>query len=377
MKTSLHILSTLQTNIGDEFIRDGILSVLHTLHPAFPYNVTVYNKHQPWTFYPKGHPIRWVEPLAKRNLRGWRPLARLLGRIPGNRFFEAHLVIQSGTPILWQGACRSEWAGPFWSSFAAHPHRRAPLFNLGGGSCYSWLKPPERLEGEDRTFARRMVELSQLLTVRDPLAARLLGEASGRDIPVIPCPAFLAGRFHVPTPAPAGEVLLLNVMPRAGHFDYQQNIRADDWKQSVDHLIQTHRKTFRMRFVCHSQQELDFARTQWPEFEAFRPDSPQAYFEGCQGAVAAVTNRLHAAVGLSGLGIPGIAIGTDTRMLMTQQIGICTLFAPEATPDRLAQELAEILRQRESLSESLSRKREQVMQTYVDLLAKQPALSQA
>ena len=363
----ISFLSSLNTNIGDEFIRDGLISVLTSLLPENKWSWNVYNKHQPWTFYPRAHPAQ-LAGLVDRNFhRGWRKCLNVLSSLPGNQFFDADLVIQSGTPIIWNGAHRSEWAIPFWKNFAQKNQGKIPLLNLAGGSCYAWSSPPSQLQGKDRDFAATMVDACSVTTTRDPLAAQLLSEASGKEIPLLPCSAFLAGQHHANVKKPDGRILF-NVMPIGGHFDYLKQIDPSVWLNTVMETLQNLPGDCRAEFICHSRSELDFAQKHWSAFPIHMPENPRAYFRCCEGATAAVVNRLHAAVGLSGLGIPSIAIGTDTRLLMTREIGIPSLFAPEVTTESLIGELRGLLAERETRSQILQQKRTVLFKSYQDIL---------
>jgi len=371
-KTKIYFLSTLNTNIGDEFIRDGLISVISSLCEPDEWNWKAFNKHQPWTFYPKAHPAQLARVVDTCFHRGWHKALNILSSLPGNQFVNADLIIQSGTPVIWKGASNSEWATPFWRNLVFKNKNRIPVLNIGGGSCYAWSNPPKALEAADREFARKMVENCVFTTCREPLAAKLLSEASGKEITVIDCPGFLAGMSHE-TPKPTDGRILINAMPIGGHFDYMKQVNPDSWRKILDKQILELKKDFTIEFVCHDAKEASFASSYWPSHTLHQPKTPSEYFQICVGAHAAIVNRLHAAVGLSGLGIPCIAIGTDTRLLMTQNIGIPSLFLPDITHDKLTSEIRELLVDRENRSQLLLEKQAQVFERYRLLL--QPYLS--
>ncbi len=366
-KLKIGILSTVHTNIGDEFIRDGILSVIQDILGQDTCEFTVYNKHQPWTFYPTYHPARLAGVVDSVFHRGWHKGLNLLSHFSGNRFFNSDLILQSGTPIIWENASKSEWATPFWRNVVFKNTTRIPVLNIGGGSCYAWSKPPETLDGDDREFACKMVQNSDLTTCREPLAAKLLSEASGEEITAMECPGFLAGLVHA-SPKPSDGRILVNAMPIGGHFDYMKQVDPNAWRKTLDEQILKLKKEFRIEFICHGEKEADFASTHWPAYTHHYPRNPSDYFQICAGAHAALVNRLHAAVGLSGLGIPCIAMGTDTRLLMTHQIGIPSLFVPEVTQERLSAEIQTLLADREHESQRLLENRATVFDRYRVLL---------
>jgi hypothetical protein len=206
-----------------------------------------------------------------------------------------------------------------------------------------------------------------LTTTREGLAAKLLGKAAGVDIPVLSCPALLAGQTHV-APERGGSTFILNFMPRAGHFDELRQIDPESWKTAFCEAVRCLEARFHPIFLCHSEPELQAARTIWPQHRAVFPQTTGDYFNTVKGAYGGLVNRLHAAVGLAGLGIPSIAVGTDTRMLMTKQIGIETLFAPDAAAPMLVQQLESLLERRDEISAALLRMREETLSGYISLL---------
>ncbi len=365
-------LSTRDTNIGDDFIRVGVLDLLHEALSPTETDVTIYNKHTPWELYPSWHPARCAAVMHAVFGGKWRKGHDLLSHLPGNKLLKSDLILQCGTPVIWKQAYACEWAVPFWKMATKRPSN-VSLLNLGAGSCYPDSAPPDSLTGRDKEYAIRMVSTSTLTVARDTLAARLLSEASGKDIPVLDCPAFQAGGVYVKSPPTPEDRFLLNVMPGAGHFDFKGEMREGSWEETVNQLVHQLRKDFRVQFICHSEREVTYAQTHWPEHEIVRPGNPEEYFLFAQGAFAAVTNRLHAAVGLAGIGIPAIAVGTDTRLEMTRLIGLPSLFAPDLNVDTLQEAVHSLVKEREIRSARLQARRKEVRSHYLNLL--KPVLS--
>jgi hypothetical protein len=218
------LLTTLQTNIGDDFIRAGLLHAIGRLAGADAVNYVAVNKHEPNTVYPPGHPIR----LAYR--RGFRPYpkTRLLRRaieivLPPfgfSRFDRCDLIVQCGTPVLWHGCRYSEWARPIWRDVLARLARRGvPVLNLGGGSCYPWERQPATLIGDaDEDFVRLMLGAARVTTGRDRLMSALC-RSLGHDVDPLPCPAL---------PCPAGRA----VFCAAGRTDAKSADQLHAWRGS-------------------------------------------------------------------------------------------------------------------------------------------------
>jgi hypothetical protein len=122
--------------------------------------------------------------------------------------------------------------------------------------------------------------------------------------------------------------------------------------------------------LCHNEDERRAASKLAPDLPIIFPKTPEEYFSAVAGAKAAVCNRLHASVGMAGIGIPSIAIGTDTRLLMVDAIGIPALYIKDATLEKMEASLNRILENREAESQRLLALRERVWNEYVELIKK-------
>ena len=99
------------------------------------------------------------------------------------------------------------------------------------------------------------------------------------------------------------------------------------------------------------------------------PRTPQEYFDQVSGCAAALCNRMHASVGLAGMGIPSMAVGTDTRLLMVRATGLPGLYVKEASVQRLEEGLENLLRFREQWKERLLALRAETWSGYVNAVA--------
>ncbi|HYW08833.1 MAG TPA: polysaccharide pyruvyl transferase family protein [Longimicrobium sp.] len=331
------LITTLDTNIGDDFIREGAKRVVAEAVGGEIEWVAV-NKHHPFTVYPEWHPVR----LAERLPRGRGPARRLaralLHRLPLSRFDGCDMVVQCGAPVLWPGSHRSEWAEPLWRDVVGRlAARGVPVLNLAAGSCYPWESPPERIEDADEVaYVQRALADCRLTTSRDTLAHRLYSSVGG-DAPFLRCTALVAPRGQ-PTERDR-RLILVNYMAGAGHYDWGQGVDADRWEATMRAVLADLKTRHRVAFLCHTQAEYELAGALDPTLARILPRSPAEYFATVSSASGAVCNRLHASVVLAGMGIPSVAIGTDTRMLMVEACGIPTLYVKDASAERVVAEL--------------------------------------
>jgi polysaccharide pyruvyl transferase WcaK-like protein len=367
----LGLLTTINTNIGDDFIREGLLHCIRKIAPEATLDVIVLNKHEPQTVYPRWHPIRLFDKKKIKPRCLTKPLRLLaehfLPPLGFSLFEDCDILIQCGTPFLWQGCRNSEWARLIWRDvFARLAQCGKPLLNLGGGSCYPWEQLPETLAGnQDEAYVRLMLNSAQLTTVRDRLARKLLASLGG-EVRQVCCPALLAGQAYV-CPAPPTRKVLINYMTGGGHYDWGQAINLQCWedtmRQTVRHLETSGWQPF---FLAHSKKELALAANIWPNMHRLYPSSMHEYFEVVRDAAFGVCNRMHASVALAGLGIPSVAVGTDSRNLMVEALGLPVFYVKEATPDRMIAIIDYLQRNRDIESQRLLALRETTLKEYTN-----------
>jgi hypothetical protein len=349
---NITLISTKATNIGDDLIRRGVQRLLVDALPGADINWTVVNKHQPWTVYLKS---ALASTAIERLPRGKRRLTGALGRVSRvsgapTAFSDADLIVQCGTPVMWHGSGTSEWQEPIWNEALGRPGR-APVMNLSGGSCYPWTAPrPIALDPADKAGIAMMLRRSDMFTARDNIAKEIC-ESLGAACAVFSCAAVHSGG-GVPA-AEAEGPLLLNVMPRGGHFDWNQRLDPSRWLSAVDQLIAERSGKDTFLFLCHSRDELDLARGRWPAHEAVLPESTDEYLAVARRGRVAVVNRMHAAVVLAGLGVPALGIGTDTRLMMVEQTGQEIAYLGDADGPRLIESVERLDAEQSTRRQSL------------------------
>ncbi|HAO93566.1 MAG: hypothetical protein A2X99_05495 [Deltaproteobacteria bacterium GWB2_55_19] len=361
------LITTLNTNIGDDFIREGIRHLLGDAFKGKKVEFIPINKHNPFSVYPAWHPARLAHrfsgvPLAGRLLgKHAERLASTLGR---SFFDDCGLIVQCGAPVVWPDCHKSEWAGPLWTQVIGRLFNRVPVLNLAAGSCYPWEKQPDRLDNRgDLKFIKEILGYCRLTTSRDRLVQRLFASA-GSDTQFIPCSAFLAARNK----AEKGDLILINYMKGAGHYDWAQSVDADKWEKTVIGLINRLGGRHKLAFICHNEAEMEEAKTLAPDLPRLFPKSIEEYFSVTANAKGALCNRMHASVGMAGQGIPSIAVGTDTRLLMVKALGLNAFYVKDADIDMLEQNLETMLSLGNSEKERLLSLRAETRKRYLEAI---------
>jgi polysaccharide pyruvyl transferase WcaK-like protein len=367
------LLTTLETNIGDDFIREGLMHIITHLNSGRSCEYVAVNKHEPHTVYPAWHPIKFCNENKFRPSRMREPLRiraeRYLPPLGLSRFDTCDIILQCGTPVIWEGCRHSEWAKPIWRDVMARLSRKGkPVLNLGGGSSYPCERQPETLVGNpDEEFIGIMLKTACVTTVRDKLAKKLFASL-GYEAQHLCCPAMLAGRVFAKPAEPTRKVLI-NYMSGGGHYDYGQRVDEKVLEMTMSHLVrELRRQGWEPVFIAHNETELRLATQIWQDVPSVLPTDPRDYFEIVRDAAFGIFNRLHASVAAAGLGVPSIAVGTDSRNLMVETLGQPAFYVKEATVDRILAALKTLVSQRDSESRRLLILRENSFELYKDIL---------
>lgn len=366
-KIKIGLITTLNTNIGDDFIRDGICLFLSKIYHKRLIEFVPINKHQPMTVYPRWHPCHWTERLP-RGKRYARLAKKLFSQIGRSRFDDCQLIVQCGAPVFWQGCHRAEWAEPLWHQVVGRLSQIVSVLNLAAGSCYPWERQPTAIEDpKDNQFLKKIMGYCDLTTVRDVLALQLCTSLNA-SVPFIPCSALLAA-WGLRGPMEDSGPILINYMRGGGHYDWNQGIDPRAWKDKVKSLISRLEKRHQLAFLCHNQKEYDEAGELAVNLPRLWPKNSQEYFAQVFTAKGALCNRMHAAVGLAGLGISSVTVGTDTRLLMVASLGLPIHYVKEATVDLLEEELENLMAARAQERERLKALQTETLHNYIKVVS--------
>ncbi|MCE5310929.1 MAG: polysaccharide pyruvyl transferase family protein [Acidobacteriales bacterium] len=356
MTLRIGFLTSLGVNVGDEFIREGIRSVLD--RTGFPY-----------------HPF-YVHKLDIDSLSEPREDEAL---VLADKYWDSDLFIQAGAPVYWHilegrsTSLTSAWHQWMWEDRILNCARGGPVFlNLGAGTCQRWnddgadfLADPACVE-----FARRASARAALTTVRDPLAARIL---SALSLPheLLPCPAFLAAARH-DIPGSRTGAVAVNLMPLGGHYELDPEFNDAVWLMRCMALVSRLRSFGPLLFVAHDEAEEAFmAQFAGPGERVFRGGGWRDYLDVYGSCAAVVANRVHGAVCAAGFGVPAVIIGNDSRASIGDPIGIPRFRAGDEIESVLST-IESLLNEREACR--LRSLREVTLSRYVELA--QPILEQ-
>lgn len=364
------IITTLSHNIGDDFVRVGIINLINALTLGRQVDYVLVNKHEPLTVYPPNHPLNWMGKFAENLPRGRRRFERyaesLLHGLGGSRFHDCNIIIQSGAPVIFDGCARAEWSVPIWDHIAGALSSKVPVMNIAAGTCYAWESQPDSVpKSDDAEFLQRISSFCRLTTVRERLAHSLMNKL-GVETKLLPCTAFLSGINTINSSTDSSPIYI-NYMEGGGHYSFGQGISGKTWLETLKDLIARVRKRHDVRVICHTKREYQVARQEFSDIQAILPASVEEYYQHIAQAKCGIYNRLHASVALGGIGVPSVAIGTDTRMLMLDEIKTPYRYIAEANAEELENTVENLLAERASEKERLLALRAQTWAAYSEL----------
>ena len=320
------IITTVRHNIGDDFVREGIL-----------YLLSVANLLDKFDFIHKHSPITAVYGLENVRSRALSmaidPFARFIKA--DDRIKTADMVIQSGAPVYWCHPGRphcgnSEWFGPLIRKRFVPDRRSRKFLNLAGGSCQRYHSDGSELDfcPKCSTFIREFFDACDLTILRDKLAKTMLNKV-GRDAAVLPCTSIFA-RDRMGLVPKEGKFIVLNFMENGGHYTFGQSIDTDLWRGDFQRIAETVKKMGRVVVACHTAQEERLAKSVVPGFETFLiPNDHIEYMKFYAEAKFGIVNRVHAGFMMASLGKPVAVIGNDSRALMIENLNLASYFVSD------------------------------------------------
>ncbi|MFK3672019.1 hypothetical protein ACI2IX_17775 [Leifsonia aquatica] len=256
------------------------------------------------------------------------------------------LIVLAMGPLVWPHAERSAWVSPILDGAEAAAARGATVIALSVGSCYPVLDwdlgegDSAFVRDEELDLLRRVATVTRgRMTVRDRFMKQLAARV-GVDAPLLPCVATYSTFEDEPLAGTEREqTFLINYMRAAGHHDYRNEVDAAFWRRQVVELIELERSSTNRetRFLCHAPIEQELATLIAPDLAIERVRGPEDLMRLARSTRVAVVNRVHAALGLAGGGVPSICVGTDTRALSASEVGAVVLPPSSASAKSLAE----------------------------------------
>ena len=337
MKKNAVFITTVNHNVGDDFVREGLKYLLKQFFEGHELSFESIHKHSPIT-------SRYGFENWRRNKKAKKIDRRLPLWLSKDRILQADLVVQSGAPVYWchhavkSHCCENEWFTPLIRRRFAR-NKNAHLLNLAAGSCQTYFSNGDEFCSACNNYIKEFYDLSSVTTLRDSVASNILHHI-GLQAPLIPCSSIFSVDEHG-IEKNSADYVVVNYMPMAAHYDFGQNIDTAHWRDTFSRFYFQLKKRERVVFSCHDAAEKDAALTIDPDAEIFFAENDfLAYMKFYSRAKYGIMNRVHGAFMMAAFGRPSFVIGNDTRARMVEEIGLQSAFVHDVSFDLLMQQNA-------------------------------------
>jgi hypothetical protein len=365
-KISTAFITTVDHNVGDDFVREGLKYVLKRRFDDANVEFENIHKHAPIT--------------SRFGFEKWRNQKksnRLDKRLPlwlsKDRILNADLVVQSGAPVYWchdavKSHCfQNEWFTPLIRRRLAK-NENAKLLNIAAGSCQTFYSDGSEFCEMCNEYIKEFYDLSTVTTLRDKIALNVF-KAIDLQAPLIPCSSIFApDEYNLK--AGDAEYVVINYMPMAAHYDFGQNINTTQWKTEFKKFYEQIKETERVVFSCHDENEKEAALTIDANADIFMaPNDFLAYMKFYSRAKYGIMNRVHGAFMMAAFGRPSFVIGNDTRARMVEEIGLQSAFVHDVSAEDLLQHASDFSKAGVTFRDRFMAIKEKAFVDYMDAFA--------
>ncbi len=360
-------ITTVDHNVGDDFVREGIIYLLRRHFKGVKVRAENIHKHAPVTVR---HGFEWVRSRRASCCMNWLPV--WLSR---DRVLEADLLVQSGAPVYWCHGARNshcadnEWYNPLIRRRYRRVKKSVPFINLAAGSAFPYDSDGTKLLRcrKDVRYIRELHAMSAVTTVRDKLAKRILNSI-GLSARALPCSSIFAGD-NLGVERGDADFVALNYMRGGGHFGFDQDIDVRQWEKTFREFYRQIRRQHRCVFVCHGRAEVVEAKKVAPGAEVFVAKSSLEYLKMYARARFGIMNRVHGALAIASFGRPAFVVGTDTRAHMVEEVGLRHAFVEDVDVDRLKTEFSRLQGDADTYAERFSKFKRRAREGYLSELS--------
>jgi hypothetical protein len=324
-------LTTIETNVGDDWIREGILYLL-------------------------SHASKQAIEEVHINIHDWK--GTILDENRQDKIFFSDAIIMAGTPFYYinkrkdllrkiaktvfsaigqftefskyDGRCSgANYVKPIWYDRIAKIYRQKPIAILAAGTNLSYDSDASELYKDKfiRKFVWDIHSWSRLNTVREPIAASFLRKMN-IEHSEFPCTAFWAMNSLGINPSTNPGIIAFNYMPGGGHYRFENQIDMG-WQSVMLELFRYCADYFgssRIKFICHNQSEADTATRVFGSKHVWYECGYEKVLKFYSHARTGIVNRCHALVAMAGFGTPSVVVGKDSRTHMATEIGLPRYF---------------------------------------------------
>jgi hypothetical protein len=321
------LLSDENINVGDDIIREGTIYLLTKCLSGQKVEFSLVSVHD---------------------------LSTLFTETKEDRILSADLIVVSGMPFYWyfsyahklkgirvpflRRLCSNpllmEWTDEIWNQ-RIFKHKKKVMI-LGVGACQPYHDTAfDLISPTMEKFARETSERAIAITVRDNIASDYLSYYSIRHSK-LPCPSIF-GKKQLNVDAGKKEYVVINFMKTGGHYSFDYKLNTQNWIKTVERFYDwlTNEQNETVVFSCHDREEKEVQERYFPGATSFFSENYRDYVNFYAKAKLGFVNRVHAGYPIYSFKTPILVIGTDTRVKMTELIGMYHEFVNDITLDKL------------------------------------------
>jgi polysaccharide pyruvyl transferase WcaK-like protein len=252
---------------------------------------------------------------------------------------------------------------------AAFASADVPVLDLAVGSCYPLTAIPERMNSADEAFHVLEGKFLTGASVRDDIAQKLMATC-GRTVSKIPCGAIASGLYFqdVMKEQPRGDSILINYQKKGANEDWGQGVSVAQYREVIRDLIKRLQRRHKVAILCQNEHEYKEAAELDKACERVFPKTVEEYASAVWKAKSGVVSRIHAAIPMAGIGVPTVAVGTDSRLGALKLMGLKTFFAKEAVAEELEASVENLLTHQQQERERLTEVQRATIAAYSQLL---------
>jgi hypothetical protein len=304
MPTLRCVLISSPANLGYKFVAEGIIDFISTILAHEDIEFTIVSKHA------SDGIVQHFE-AARRAIT------------------TADIVILAGGPILWPFVSRSDWGSWLGPAIIDAALAGTSVAGIALGSCYG-LGEGDAIQpcrDEDLEFIVPIIKSCSLLTVRDRPTQETLAQV-GISSELLPCVAYRGTLKSRTSAETGGAEFLINHIRGGGLHDYFEITSEQLWARMTRQIITDLRHEYHLRFLCHSVEEYELAPIVDAALPASLATTTAEFVAFASNSIGALNNRIHASIGLAGLGIPSLTVGSDSRIFSLEPFGLPVLGLP-------------------------------------------------
>lgn len=365
------IVTTKNFNPGDDFIREGLLSLISKLDTNVEYEY--FDKHTPtftnFRIYGKSKILNW---------RITRYIYKIINIFNSNYLGRFDAIIHSGAPFFYDSknifrfnTYSSEWFLNLYRGGNSKKIKKLLLIAIGS-NLFKDEKSEDLIKSKKiikTIHSLKKINLS-LITARDPETSTILKKQDLLPL-LLPCTAFFCSSARYDdSEIKEGDYVIFNYMKYGIIKKRNSNTNVQEWEKVAKEVVEDISKNFNVLILSHSVQDYLDCLKIFPDQEHFYSENYQDYFEVYENSIGGIYNRVHGAMlSLSNLK-PTILISADSRKSMFSMFDFPTYKINEVSSEKIVYSFKELLYEKDNFSKYLTNIKEINQDIYLNELKK-------